>query len=144
MEEEIGQGEYMFISHILVAHHPHSPKLYLMCDITLFPGLILLRSISRGSFHHSYPHLSYTRFVLCNILRILFGYLFLLNLFITIVQADDVITIFFDVLALGRFNAYYRLISRNLALSKLDRTQITTHHFGQLFNRRGRVRSKAG
>mmetsp|Transcript_21224 Transcript_21224/g.42271 ORF Transcript_21224/g.42271 Transcript_21224/m.42271 type:complete len:529 (+) Transcript_21224:97-1683(+) len=63
-------------------------------------GLILLRSISRGSFHHSYPDLSYTRFVLCNILRIMFGYLFLLNLFITIVQADDVITIFFDVLAL--------------------------------------------
>mmetsp|Transcript_18856 Transcript_18856/g.39215 ORF Transcript_18856/g.39215 Transcript_18856/m.39215 type:complete len:343 (+) Transcript_18856:110-1138(+) len=63
-------------------------------------GLILLRAISRGSFRHSYPHLSYTRFVLCCILRITFGYLFLLNLFVTIVQADDVITIFFDVLAL--------------------------------------------
>jgi len=66
-------------------------------------GLILLRAISRGSFRHSYPHLSYTRFVLCCILRITFGYLFLLNLFVTIVQADDVITIFFDVLALGEY-----------------------------------------
>ncbi|KAL7519551.1 hypothetical protein ACHAWX_004352 [Stephanocyclus meneghinianus] len=63
-------------------------------------GLILLRAISRNSFHETYPELSFTRFVFSCILRLLMGNLFLLNLFVTIVQADDVITIFFDILAL--------------------------------------------
>eukprot|EP00804_Cyclotella_cryptica_P003412 CCRYP_018561-RA/>CCRYP_018561-RA protein AED:0.21 eAED:0.21 QI:122/0.81/0.75/1/0.54/0.58/12/0/862 len=63
-------------------------------------GLILLRSISRASFSETYPELSFTRFVLSCLLRLVMGYLFLLNLFVTIVQADDVITIFFDILAL--------------------------------------------
>ncbi len=48
-------------------------------------------------------------------MRILLGYLFLLNLFVTIVQADDVITIFFDVLALGEslLNEYHmRILQR--------------------------------
>ncbi|KAL7518261.1 hypothetical protein ACHAWX_003107 [Stephanocyclus meneghinianus] len=63
-------------------------------------GLILLRSISRVSFHKSYPELSFARFILSCLLRLVLGYLFLLNLFVTVVQADDVITIFFDILAL--------------------------------------------
>ena len=63
-------------------------------------GLILMRSISQKSFHESYPDLSYGRFLLSCLLRLIMGYLFLLNLFVTVVQADDVITIFFDILAL--------------------------------------------
>lgn len=63
-------------------------------------GLILMRSISQQSFNKSYPDLSYFRFILSCLLRLIMGYLFLLNLFVTIVQADDVITIFFDILAL--------------------------------------------
>jgi len=63
-------------------------------------GLILLRDISRESFQKSYPNLSFNRFIFSCILRLVMGYLFLLNLFVTIVQADHVITIFFDILAL--------------------------------------------
>lgn len=63
-------------------------------------GLILLREISKQSFHSSYPQLSHFRFVLSCLLRLIMGYLFLLNLFVTIVQADAVINIFFDILAL--------------------------------------------
>jgi hypothetical protein len=63
-------------------------------------GLILMRAISKQSFHATYPDLSYNRFILSCLLRLVMGYLFLLNLFVTVVQADDVITIFFDILAL--------------------------------------------
>lgn len=63
-------------------------------------ALILMRSISRKSFHESYPSLSYNRLILSCVLRLVMGYLFLTNLFVTVVQADDVITIFFDILAL--------------------------------------------
>ncbi|KAL7493886.1 hypothetical protein ACHAWT_006410 [Skeletonema menzelii] len=63
-------------------------------------ALILLRLITRESLQISYPDMSYTRFVLACILRLFMGYLFLLNLFLTIVQADNVIGIFFDILAL--------------------------------------------
>ena len=63
-------------------------------------GLILMREISRKSFQESFPDLSYNRFILSCLLRLVMGYLFLMNLFVTIVQADDVITIFFDILAL--------------------------------------------
>jgi len=63
-------------------------------------ALILLRSISRKSFCESYPSLSYNRLILSCLIRLLMGYLFLTNLFVTVVQADDVITIFFDILAL--------------------------------------------
>ena len=53
-------------------------------------GLILLRSISRSSFRATYPGLSYARFIISCLLRLIMGYLFLLNLFITIVQAGEI------------------------------------------------------
>ena len=63
-------------------------------------ALILLRSISQRSFKETYPELSYTRFAFSCMLRLILGYLFLVNLLITTIQASDVITIFFDILAL--------------------------------------------
>lgn len=61
-------------------------------------GLILLRAISRSSFRETYP--KFFRFIVSCLVRLMMGNLFLLNLLVTIVQADDVITIFFDILAL--------------------------------------------
>jgi hypothetical protein len=52
-------------------------------------GLILMRAISKRSFYATYPGLSYTRFILSCLLRLTMGYLFLMNLFITIVQAGE-------------------------------------------------------
>ena len=63
-------------------------------------ALILLRSISQRSFKETYPELSYTRFAISCVLRLILGYFFLVNLLITTIQASDVITIFFDILAL--------------------------------------------
>lgn len=64
-------------------------------------GILFLRTLSRKSFEGTNlpPH-AYTRFVTVCLFRMVMGYLFLFNLFITLVQAESVITIFFDVLAL--------------------------------------------
>ncbi|KAL7544693.1 hypothetical protein ACHAWF_008059, partial [Thalassiosira exigua] len=63
-------------------------------------GLNLLRFVSKELFQESYPNHSYTRFVLASVFRIVLGYLFLANLYIIIVQADNVIAVFFDILTL--------------------------------------------
>ncbi|KAL7458616.1 hypothetical protein ACHAWC_010206 [Mediolabrus comicus] len=72
----------------------------LLAEEEIPQALILLRLITRESLQISYPEMSYTRFLLACVLRLVMGYLFLLNLFLTIVQADNVIGIFFDILAL--------------------------------------------
>ncbi|KAL7549657.1 hypothetical protein ACHAWF_012923 [Thalassiosira exigua] len=63
-------------------------------------GLHLLRTVTKPAFERKFPTKSYFRFVLSNILRILLGYLFLVNVFVILAQATAVLDIFYDVLAL--------------------------------------------
>ncbi|KAL7550457.1 hypothetical protein ACHAWF_017755 [Thalassiosira exigua] len=63
-------------------------------------SLYLLRMINEGSLHQKEPNMRYGKFILCALLRIVSGYLFLLNIFIVVVQSDTVIDIFFDAMAL--------------------------------------------
>ncbi|KAL7545120.1 hypothetical protein ACHAWF_013504, partial [Thalassiosira exigua] len=59
----------------------------------------LLRMLNRESLARG-GSIKYRRFIFCAVLRIVMGYLFLFNLFIVVVQAKDVINIFFDAMAL--------------------------------------------
>jgi len=63
-------------------------------------ALYLLNMISERSFHQKAPNLLYSKFVATAFLRVCFGYFFILNMFVVVVQATGVIDIFFDVLAL--------------------------------------------
>ena len=63
-------------------------------------GLYLLRRISKDYFKSKFPDLHYPRFIMSSILRIVIGYLFLINVIIILIQADVVIEIFYDVVAL--------------------------------------------
>ena len=63
-------------------------------------GLYLLRNYSKSFLNHKFPELDYNKFVLSALLRIASGYLFLINVIVVLVQADQVIVIFYDVLAL--------------------------------------------
>ncbi|KAL7533329.1 hypothetical protein ACHAXR_009453 [Thalassiosira sp. AJA248-18] len=63
-------------------------------------GLYLLRRISKPYLESKFPTVSYPRFVLSSFLRITMGYVFLVNVVIILIQADGVIEIFYDVLAL--------------------------------------------
>ena len=71
--------------------HPHS---FLLTEIPT--GLFLLRGVPYQSFKQKFPDLKYRPFVSCAILRIIMGYFFLLNVLIVLVQADEVISIFYD------------------------------------------------
>ena len=63
-------------------------------------ALYLLNMISERSLHQNEPNLLYSKFVATAFLRVCFGYFFILNMFVVVVQATGVIDIFFDVLAL--------------------------------------------
>lgn len=63
-------------------------------------GLYLLRRIPKQYFISKFPELQYGRFVCSCILRIFMGYLFLVNVFLILIQADNVLGIFFDFIAL--------------------------------------------
>ncbi|KAL7537721.1 hypothetical protein ACHAWF_005887 [Thalassiosira exigua] len=63
-------------------------------------GLTMLRKFNKASFRRSFPDKNYGTFVASSILRIWMGYFFLFNVFIVLAQADGVIEIFYDVLAL--------------------------------------------
>lgn len=63
-------------------------------------GLYLLKRISRQYFIRTFPELSYHQFVFSNVLRIVLGYLFLINVLLILIVADDVMEIFFDFIAL--------------------------------------------
>eukprot|EP00578_Thalassiosira_sp_NH16_P005900 CAMPEP_0181135596 /NCGR_PEP_ID=MMETSP1071-20121207/32735_1 /TAXON_ID=35127 /ORGANISM="Thalassiosira sp., Strain NH16" /LENGTH=293 /DNA_ID=CAMNT_0023222251 /DNA_START=170 /DNA_END=1048 /DNA_ORIENTATION=- len=60
----------------------------------------LLRCIPQPAFKKRFPSKSYGMFVASALLRIALGYLFLANVYLTIVQSTAVIDIFFNVLAL--------------------------------------------
>lgn len=62
-------------------------------------ALDLLKNIPKLLKEH-FPGLSYPKFVIYMVFRIVMGYLFLLDLFIVTVQATDVLEIFFNILAL--------------------------------------------
>lgn len=63
-------------------------------------SLYLLRMITEKTLHAKEPRLQYGKFIFCATARILMGILFLLNMFVVVVQAEFVIDIFFDVMAL--------------------------------------------
>ena len=56
--------------------------------------------IPSSSFKKKFPNRKYKKFVLSAILRIVLGYVFLGNVFIILAQANGVLDIFYDVLAL--------------------------------------------
>ena len=78
--------------------------------LALFIGLImeeeipessyLIRMISETTLHRKAPDVKFSSFVACAILRVIMGYLFILNMFVVVLQAEEVVEIFFDVLAL--------------------------------------------
>ena len=63
-------------------------------------GLYLLRRIPKQYFISKFRELKYSKFVCSCVLRILIGYLFLVNILLVMVQATDVLSIFYDLLAL--------------------------------------------
>ncbi|KAL7545369.1 hypothetical protein ACHAWF_008731 [Thalassiosira exigua] len=63
-------------------------------------SLYLLRMFPRDVFKRSLPGKSYRAFVASNVLRIIVGYCFLVNVFLVLVQASGVVEIFYEVLAL--------------------------------------------
>jgi len=63
-------------------------------------GLYLLRRVSKPCLKNKFPGLEYWRFACSSVLRVTLGYLFLMNVIIILAQADAVVEIFYDVLAL--------------------------------------------
>ena len=63
-------------------------------------GLFQLERISRQYFISTFPELSYRQFVFSNVLRIVMGYLFLINVLLILWKANEVMEIFFDFIAL--------------------------------------------
>ncbi|KAL7473437.1 hypothetical protein ACHAXS_014063 [Conticribra weissflogii] len=63
-------------------------------------SLYLLRMIPKQSLHKKFPNIKFYRFFLAAMVRLLMGYLFLTNTFLVVVQAEEVLDIFYDVLAL--------------------------------------------
>mmetsp|Transcript_27195 Transcript_27195/g.46217 ORF Transcript_27195/g.46217 Transcript_27195/m.46217 type:complete len:673 (+) Transcript_27195:113-2131(+) len=63
-------------------------------------GLAQMRLITFGGLRSVCPKASYKKFLAANIFRVLMGYLFLVNVLLVLIQAEDVLTIFYDVLAL--------------------------------------------
>ena len=63
-------------------------------------SLHILRMISRSTLPKVDSNFQYRKFVICAMLRIIMGYLFIVNMFVVVVQATRVIDIFFNVLAL--------------------------------------------
>ena len=63
-------------------------------------ALFLLKRISKPILHSKFPELCYWKFVGSCILRFSMGYLFLANVVAILVIAENVLEIFYDVLAL--------------------------------------------
>ena len=90
----------------------------MMMESEIPTGLMLLRNISSQSFHAKLPKSrSYSRFVASAILRIILGYLFLINVFVVLMQAKEVLEIFYNILAL---EFLIQLDDITFVLSKMD------------------------
>ena len=87
-------------SYILLYTYIHNKKIALLMEEEIPTGLYLLRRISKPYLESKFPEVQYPRFVMSSILRITIGYLFLINVILVLIQADVVIEIFYDVLAL--------------------------------------------
>ena len=72
----------------------------MMMESEIPTGLMLLRNISSQSFQAKLTNSSYIRFVASAILRILLGYLFLINVFVVLIQSKEALEIFYNILAL--------------------------------------------
>ena len=64
------------------------------------PGLELIASGFGHKFSLSDGSKVYKRVIFSSMLRLVIGYMFLLSLFVNVVQATDVLSVFYDVLAL--------------------------------------------
>ena len=73
---------------------------YLQVEEEIPESLFLLRMITEKTLHKQEPNVKFGKFVFCAVLRIVMGYLFYINMFVVVVQAEEVVDIFFDVLAL--------------------------------------------
>ena len=80
-------------------------------------ALYMLRMISRTTLHKVDSRFKYRRFVVCSMLRIVMGYLYIVNMFVVVIQATRVIDIFFNVLALEFLQRVDDIAFR---LSKMD------------------------
>jgi hypothetical protein len=90
----------------------------MMMESEIPTGLMLLRNISSQSFHAKLTKSrSYSRFVASAILRITLGYLFLINVFVVLIQAKEVLEIFYNILAL---EFLIQLDDISFVLSKMD------------------------
>jgi hypothetical protein len=63
-------------------------------------ALYLLRRIPKQYFISKFPELQYSKFVCSCVLRIFMGYMFLGNVLLLLIQANNVLEIFFDFIAL--------------------------------------------
>ena len=63
-------------------------------------GLYLMRRIPKQYFISKFPELQYSKFVCSCVLRIFMGYMFLGNVLLLLIQANNVLEIFFDFIAL--------------------------------------------
>eukprot|EP00585_Thalassiosira_rotula_P005858 CAMPEP_0196159518 /NCGR_PEP_ID=MMETSP0910-20130528/46361_1 /TAXON_ID=49265 /ORGANISM="Thalassiosira rotula, Strain GSO102" /LENGTH=684 /DNA_ID=CAMNT_0041424439 /DNA_START=132 /DNA_END=2186 /DNA_ORIENTATION=+ len=80
-------------------------------------GAYLLRMIPSSAFQKKFPGRSYKRFVASALLRVVLGYIFLLNVLLILIKATGVLEIFYDVLALQFIS---ELDDIAFSLSKLD------------------------
>lgn len=80
-------------------------------------GLYLLRRFSKTQLKSKFPAVSYNKFVLSSIVRISSGYLFLVNALVVLIQAEEVLPIFYDTLALQFIQ---RLDDIVFAVSKME------------------------
>lgn len=63
-------------------------------------ALYMLRQISKTSLMQKTPQIKYGKFIFAAIVRLIMGYFFLINMFLVVVQANAVLDIFYDVIAL--------------------------------------------
>lgn len=63
-------------------------------------AIYLVRAFSKKSLKEHVPRISYTRFIISALCRVVNGYLFLAAVFLVIVQASEVLPVFYDMLAL--------------------------------------------
>ena len=63
-------------------------------------GTYLMRMIPRSSVEQKLG-VPYGKFVMSAVFRLLIGYMFLLNVFLAVVQSDRVLEMFYDILALN-------------------------------------------
>jgi hypothetical protein len=89
----------------------------MMMESEIPTGLMLLRNVPQSSYRAKFPRGSYSRFVGSAILRIILGYLFLINVFVVMIQAKEVLEIFYNILAL---EFLIQLDDISFVLSKMD------------------------